>query len=111
MIRARCRVKISLLQALLFFGLEGLHFFCYLGKDFLFAGGSLLANTSNGIGSVLVCTILSVVRFERLLVGFTIDAMHCVVERLRRSNWVFKIQMLLRNVLTHNSPSNACEVA
>jgi hypothetical protein len=84
-----------------------LHFF-HLGIDlslnFLFSSLVFTANTADSSSGVFAGSVLLVVGVEQLLVSFSIDSVYGIVETLALSvDRVFKIQVLLGDVLTDDS--------
>lgn len=83
--------------------LHFLHLSQNLSLNFLFSLLVFASETSNSSSRVLTSSILSVVRLHELLVRLSIDSVYSIVETLTSSvDRVFKIQVLLGNVLTND---------
>jgi hypothetical protein len=83
--------------------LHFLHLSHNLSLNFLFSLLVFASETSNSSSRRLTSSVLSVVRLHELLVRLSIDSVYGIVETLTSSvDRVFKIQVLLGNVLTND---------
>jgi hypothetical protein len=63
---------------------------------------SLATRPGNLIGGVLACSVVKASGAHNFRLGLTVDTVSCVVENFIGINWVLKVQVLLRDVLSDN---------
>lgn len=95
----------------LFLGLHLVHLSEHLSLNLGFSLLVFASETSNIGGRVFASAVLGVVSLHHLLVGLTVDSVYSIVETLAFNiDRVFKIQVLLRDVLTDDSSADSSEI-
>ena len=103
-----CGVEVPLLVSGFDLILSLNHFLGDLRLDCSFHHLSLFANFRDTIGLVSGNSILSIVCGHDLWIRLAVDADHSIVKVLA-SDWVFKVEVLLWNVLPRDSPTQRKE--